>query len=258
MGYTVQTPMLGLAKTIFKRDFKAQFRRTLLGPLLALLAPVVYLVVFIFFRLMFGLPQLDGIPMIPFLFSGIALWLFFSSLVGAIYPGVSSNMGILKKMPVNPLAFALSAAGLPILNIVIYFILLLCMSLFWGVVPSLSWLCLPFLIVLVALFAMGLGLIVCGLGIYRRDIIVLLPIILQLGMFVTPIFFSPDLIPEQFRWAVTINPMAHAVNMFRDALFLGEFPALFPLTITCGMTLLAWLVGYPFFRRTLRYAADTL
>ena len=123
MGYTVQTPMLGLAKAIFKRDFKAQFRRTLLGPLLALLAPVVYLVVFIFFRLMFGLPQLDGIPMIPFLFSGIALWLFFSSLVGAIYPGVSSNMGILKKMPVNPLAFALSAAGLPILNIVIYFIL---------------------------------------------------------------------------------------------------------------------------------------
>lgn len=97
MGYTVQTPMLGLAKAIFKRDFKAQFRRTLLGPLLALLAPVVYLVVFIFFRLMFGLPQLDGIPMIPFLFSGIALWLFFSSLVGAIYPGVSSNMGILKK-----------------------------------------------------------------------------------------------------------------------------------------------------------------
>lgn len=258
MGYTVQTPMFGLAKAIFKRDFKAQFRRTLLGPLLALLAPVVYLVVFIFFRLMFGLPQADGIPMIPFLFSGIALWLFFSMLLAAVYPGVNSNMGILKKMPVNPLAFAFSAAGIPLLNISIYFFTLLGMSLYFGVSPALSWLCLPFIIILIGLFAMGLGLFVCSLGIYKRDIILLLPVILQLGMFVTPIFFSPDLVPAQFRWVVTINPMAHAVNMFRDALFLGQFPDPFPLAITCGMTVFAWLAGYPFFRRTLRYAADTL
>ena len=258
MAYSIQTPTFDLAKAIFKRDFKAQFRRTLLGPLLALLAPVVYLIVFIFFRLMFGLPQTDSIPMIPFLFSGIALWLFFSTLLGAIYPSVSNNMGILKKMPVNPLAFALSSAGLPVLTVSIYFFLLLCMTLFWGVSPHLSWLCLPFLIALVGLLGMGMGLFVCGLGIYHRDIIVLLPIVLQLGMFVTPIFFSPDLVPVQFRWAVTINPMAHAVSMFRNALFLGQFPGFFSLTITCSMTLLVWLIGYPFFRRTLRYAADTL
>lgn len=246
-----------LAKTLFIRDFKAQFRRTAIGPMLAFLAPVVYLNVFIFFRMMFGLPQAEGIPMLPFLFSGIALWLFFSTLLGAIYPAVNGNMGILRKMPVNPLTFAISAAGMPLLTVIIYLALLLGMSLYFGVAPQWAWLCLPFLVALIGLFALGSGLLVCALGIYKRDIILLLPIVLQLGMFVTPIFFPPDIVPARFRWAVTINPMAHAVGMFRDALFLGQLPALQPLAISCGMTLLVWLVGYPFFRRTLRYAADT-
>ncbi len=237
MGYMLETPMLGLAKAIFKRDFKSQFRRTLFGPLLAFLSPVIYLTVFIFFRMMFGLPKAEGIPTLPFLFSGIALWLFFSTILGAIYPGVSANMGILRKMPVNPLIFAISATGMPLLTISIYLALLLCMSLYFGVAPSWTWLCLPFLVILVGLFAMGLGLFVCALGIYKRDIIVL---------------------PAQLRWAVSINPMAHAVTMFRDALFLEHIPAAFPLGVTCGMTLLAWLVGYPLFRRTMRYAADTI
>lgn len=258
MGYMLETPMFGLAKAIFKRDFKSQFRRTLFGPLLAFLSPVIYLAVFIFFRMMFGLPKAEGIPTLPFLFSGIALWLFFSTTLGAIYPGVNANMGILRKMPVNPLIFAISAMGMPLLTMGIYLALLLCMSLYFGVPPSWSWLCLPFLVILVGLFAMGLGLFVCALGIYKRDIIVLLPIILQLGMFVTPIFFPPDIVPAQFRWAVSINPMAHAVTMFRDALFLGHIPAALSLAITCGMTLLSWLVGYPLFRRTMRYAADTI
>lgn len=207
---------------------------------------------------MFGLPEAEGIPMLPFLFSGLSLWLFFSTTLAAVYPGVNANMGILRKMPVNPLVFALSALGMPVLTVTIYLLLLLGMCLFFHVSPAWAWLCLPLLISMTGLFALGLGLLVCALGIYKRDIIFLLPIVLQLGMFVTPIFFPPDIVPVQFQWAVTINPMAHVVNMFRDALFLGQWPSIAPLCITIVMTLLAWLVGYPLFRRTMRYAADTI
>lgn len=69
-------PMFRLIRVIFLRDFKAQFRRTLFGPVLAFMAPVIYLVVFIFFRMMFGLPESEDAPVLPFLFSGVSLWLF--------------------------------------------------------------------------------------------------------------------------------------------------------------------------------------
>ena len=62
-------PMFRLIRVIFLRDFKAQFRRTLFGPVLAFMAPVIYLVVFIFFRMMFGLPESEDAPVLPFLFS---------------------------------------------------------------------------------------------------------------------------------------------------------------------------------------------
>ena len=251
-------PMFRLIRVIFLRDFKAQFRRTLFGPVLAFMAPVISLVVFIFFRMMFGLPESEDAPVLPFLFSGVSLWLFFSASVSGVYPSVSSNMGILRKMPVNPLAFALSSLGMPVLTVITYLVLLLGMSLFFGVHPSLSWLCLPFFIIFLGGFALGVGLLVCALGIYRRDIIVLLPIILQLGMFVTPIFFSPEIVPAQFRWVVAINPVAHSVSMFRNALFLGQWPDGVSFCVILASTALVWLIGYPFFRRTLRYAADTI
>lgn len=249
---------LRLTRVIFVRDFKSQFRRTVLGPLLAFIAPVVYLIVFIFFRLMFGLPQSDGVPMIPFLFSGIMLWMFFSSIVSGVFPSISANLGILRKMPANPMVFAVSSLGMPLLTVCVYSVLMILMCLYYGIMPKASWLVLPFLIVLIGLFGMGLGVLVCGIAIYRRDIIVLLPIILQLGMFVTPIFFPPEMVPAEFRWAVTVNPMAHLVNMFRDAMFLGQFPGLLPLCVSVLVTGGVWLASYPFFRRTMRYAADVI
>lgn len=258
MAYKLKTDSFALAWMIFKRDFFSMYRRTVFGPLLAFIAPAVYLAVFIFFRLMFGLPEAKGIPMIPFLFSGIAMWMFFSAILSGVYPSITSNMGILRKMPVNPMIFAFSSLGLPLVTCSVYVFLLLILSTYYGIVPSLTWLYLPFLVALIGFFGMGLGLFVCTVGIYRRDIIYLLPIILQLGMFVTPIFFPPEIVPTQFQWAVRINPMAHLIGMFRDALFLETSPRLIPLAISLGMTVFIWCVGYPLFRRTMRYAADTI
>lgn len=254
----MDTRDIRLTRVIFIRDFKSQFRRTILGPLLAFISPVVYLMVFIFFRLMFGLPQADGVPMLPFLFSGIMLWMFFSSIVSGVFPSISSNLGILRKMPANPMVFALSSLGMPLLTVSVYSVLMVLMCLYYGIMPKASWIVLPLLILLIGLFGMGIGVFVSGIAIYRRDIIVLLPIILQLGMFVTPIFFSPELVPPQFRWAIAVNPMAHFVNMFRGAMFLGQFPGLMPLCISVFMTGVVWLLGYPLFRRTMRYAADVI
>ncbi len=249
---------INLVKAIVIRDFKAAYSRTILGRWLAFLSPVVYLIVFIFFRLMFKLPTDEKIPLIPFLFSGISIWIFFATTLGGIYPSINANMGILRKIPVNPFTFVISSVANPLLTMIVYLILLICMCLFYNISPTLSWICLIPIIFLVLLFSISIGIGLCALGIYRRDIIMLLPIVLQLGMFITPIFFPPSIVPESLQWVVHINPMALYVSMFRDALFLGEFPSIEYLSIGIVTTTLCFFLSYPLFRRTMRYATDSI
>lgn len=238
------------------REFNAMYRRTALGPLWALLYPAAYLLVFVFFRLLFGLSNPDGIPMIPFLFSGLINWMLFSSTVSSVFPSLVGNVGILKKIPVNPLVFVAAGGALPLITYCVYLALMEGIAVYYGCYPSIHHIVLPFLGLTVSAFALGLGLLVSAVGIYRTDIIQALPVVIQLGMFATPIFFSAAIVPQNLHWAIAVNPIAHCVNMFRDVLFNHAWPD-WP---TWGLVLLViaalWSVALPMFRRTTRYMSD--
>jgi len=247
---------LALLKIIFLREFKTMYRRTALGPLWALLFPMAFLTVFIFFRLLFGLSNPEGIPIIPFLFSGLINWLLFSGIVMSVHPALVNNVNVLKKIPVNPLVFVGAGAMLPLTTYAVYLALMQGIAMFYGYYPSVHYIVLPLLGLTIAAFAVGLGLLVAALGLYRTDIIQVLPVVIQLGMFATPVFYSAAIVPEKLRWIITINPVAHCVNMFRDVLFNQTWPD----WSTWGATLLAitvvWAIALPLFSRTTRYVAD--
>lgn len=247
---------LALGKVIFWREFNTQYRRTALGPLWALLAPAAYLCVFIFFRLLFGLSNPEGIPMIPFLFSGLTLWLLFSQTLTGIFPAIVSNVGILKKIPVSPLVFIFSGAMLPLLTCTVYVLLLEAILIFYGYYPGITHLAVPVIVLLTLSFAVGVGLLVATLAFYRQDIIQVLPTFIQLGMFATPIFFSASIIPEHLRWAIDINPVAGCVEMFRQCLFMAQWPDPALLFKTTLIVMLLWALALPMFKRTSRYIAD--
>ncbi|MCL2154403.1 MAG: ABC transporter permease [Leptospirales bacterium] len=232
------------------------YRRSALGPLWALLFPIAYLFVFIFFRLLFGLSNPEGVPMIPFLFSGLINWLLFSSTIVAVHPSLVSNVSILKKIPVNPLIFVGAGSLLPLTTYVIYLVLMEGVAIFYGYYPSIHHIALPFLGLTILAFAIGLGLFVAALGIYRTDIIQVLPVLIQLGMFATPIFFSAAIVPESLQWAITGNPIAHCVNMFRDVLFNNTWPNWSIWGWNLLVVAAVWALALPMFIRTTRYLSD--
>lgn len=246
----------GLAKAIFRREFAAMYKRTTLGPLWALVAPAMYMLVFIFFRLLFGLSNPEGIPMLPFLFSGLALWLLFSTTLSSIFPALISNVGIMKKMPINPMVFVLSGSLMPLLTCCMHVVLLEALLVYYGYIPSAQHLLIPFIVVLVQAFAVGIALIVCSIGFYRQDIIQLLPTVIQLGMFATPVFFSPSIIPEKLKWAFSYNPIAICVQWLRDIIFFTTVPQADSVIRVLLCLAVLWVVGLLFFRRTSRYIAD--
>ncbi len=245
-----------LVKVIFWREFNTQYRRSALGPLWALIAPAAYLCVFIFFRLLFGLSNPEGVPMIPFLFSGLTLWMLFSQVVIGTFPAIVGNVGILKKIPVSPLVFIFAAALLPLLTCCIYLVLLEGILVYYGYFPTIKHLVIPLIVCLTLGFALGIGMLVAVIAFYRQDIIQILPTIIQLGMFATPIFFSPSIIPQNLQWAIKINPMAECVVMFRQCLFQAQWPEPTALLKTLLTVAILWGIALPMFRRVGRYIAD--
>lgn len=247
---------MALVKIIFWREFSSMYRRTSLGPLWALIAPAAYLCVFVFFRLMFGLQNPEGLPMIPFLFSGLSLWLLFAGILNSAFPAVVANVSILKKMPVPPLVFVLAGSLLPLFTCGVYLVLLEGMLIYYNYPPGLLHLFIPIIFLLVFFFALGLGLLVASVAFYRQDIIQVLPTLIQLGMFATPVFFSPAIIPGHLQWVVAINPIAECMGMFRQILFFNTFPDWAVLGKVLLITAIVWSIALPLFRRTTRYVAD--
>jgi lipopolysaccharide transport system permease protein len=247
---------LALTKTIFKREFSALYRRTALGPVWALLSPAAYLAVFIFFRLLFGLSNPEGVPMLPFLFSGLTLWLLFSTTLSAVFPSIISNVSILKKMPVSPFVFVFAGALVPLFTSAVYMVLLEVLLIVYGYAPTMHHLAIPLVVIMVQAFALALGLLASTFGLYRQDIIQALPTFIQLGMFATPIFFSPSIVPEALRWVVDYNPVAQCVGMLREIIFNASWPDLASLGKTIAVIVVFGLVAFAFFKRTSRYLAD--
>lgn len=245
-----------LVKVIFWREFNATYRRSALGPLWALIAPAAYLCVFIFFRLLFGLANPEGIPMIPFLFSGLTIWMLFSQVVMGTFPAIVANVGILKKIPISPVIFIFSAALLPLLTCGVYLVLLEGMLIYYGYFPTITHVAIPVIVCLALGFALGLGMVVATVAFYRQDIIQILPTVIQLGMFATPIFFSPSIIPEKLRWVININPLASCVSMFRQCLFQAQWPDPVVFAKTVLVVVILWGIALPLFRRVSRYIAD--
>ena len=250
------THNIALTKMIFWREFNAMYRRTSLGPLWAFLAPVAYLCVFIFFRLLFGLGNPEGIPIIPFLFSGLSLWLLFSLVVTAAFPAILTNVSILKKIPTSPLIFVVAGSLLPLLTCTIYMLLLEGLLFYYGYGISIVHICIPLAVLLVYFFALGIGLLVATIAFYKQDIVQALPTLIQLGMFATPIFFSPSIIPEKLQWVIKINPVAECVGILRQAIFFNSWPDGGIVLKTCLIIAILWAVALPMFKRTVRYIAD--
>jgi lipopolysaccharide transport system permease protein len=241
---------------LFWREFRTMYRRTAFGPLWAVAAPVAFIFVFIFFRLLFGIEATDGIPTIPFLFSGLANWMLFTTVLLGTFPALTRNVILLKKMPINPLVFVFSGALLPLVTYLVYFVVLEGMAAFYGYLPGVRHMLLPLLALIILLFSVGLGLLVAAIGLYKQDIILLLPVILQLGMFATPIFFPKSIVPEPLHWVIAINPMAHCIQMFRDIMFFAQWPDWLLLGKTTLVVAILWALALPLFKRTTRYLAD--
>ena len=208
-----------------KRDFTAQYKQTILGPLWHFIQPVFTTLMFLFiFGRIANIPT-DGIDKIPFYMSGIAIWNYFSSCLTATSSTFVANAGIFGKVYFPRLVIPLSTVMSNIVKFGIQFLLLLAVMTWYGIQKGnfhfgATWLLIPLLVLMMAALGLGLGIIISSLTTKYRDFNVLIGFAVQLLMYATPIAYPLSFLKGKgYASWVAWNPLTSIVEAFRFALF---------------------------------------
>ncbi len=208
-----------------KRDFVAQYKQTILGPLWNIIQPVLTTCMFL---LLFGkianIPT-DGIQPVLFYLSGITIWNFFSTCLTNTSNTFVANASIFGKVYFPRLVMPLSVVLSNIIRFAIQFCLLLAAMIYYAfngypIEISILWLWIPLLILLIAGLGFGLGIIVSSLTTKYRDLTVLMTFIVQLLLYVTPIGYPVSYLSHgKYKWIIELNPLSGVIEVFRYILF---------------------------------------
>ena len=203
------------------REVKVRYKQTVFGVAWALLQPLFAMLIFsIFFGRLAGIPS-DGLPYPLFVYAGLVPWTFFANSVTSSGNSLIMNPNLITKVYFPRMIIPAAAVGAGLIDFTIAFLLLIGMMLFYGTFPAWGIVLLPVFIVLMAGVAFGVGMWLAALNVKYRDVRYALPFLIQMWMFATPIIYPSSLVPDQWRWALALNPLTGIVEGYRAALFGG-------------------------------------
>lgn len=230
------------------RDVKVRYKQTLLGAAWAILQPLLTMVIFsVFFGKLAGMPS-DGVPYPLFAYIALVPWTFFANGLTLSSNSLVSNRTLLRKVYFPRLVIPVSAVASGLIDFGIAFVVLLGLAAKYGVTPTVHVLWLPALVLLALVTALGVGLWFAALNVLYRDIQYIVPFLVQVWLYATPIVYPSSLVPARWRTLYAINPMVGVVEGFRWAL-LGTGTAPGPMILVSAVVSIAILIGGLFFFR---------
>lgn len=239
------------------RDVKVRYKQTALGVTWALLQPLGSMLVFtIFFGTLARMPS-DGMPYALFVLTGLLPWTFFANAVTTSGNSLVSSAHLLSKVYFPRLVIPLASIGAGLVDFAIGGGCLMVMLLFYGVGWSVNLLLVLPVVAAVLLTALGVGTLLSALSARFRDFRYVIPFMVQLWMFITPVVYPPSLVPSAWRWLLYLNPMAGLVDVFRAAC-LGTSVNWLGLALSCLVAAALFLVGILVFERLERRLADVI
>lgn len=237
----------GLIVQLARRDVVTRYKRSILGIAWTMLNPLgTMLVIAIVFSQLF-----HGVSAYPvYVLSGLIAWTFFAQTTTATISHMVWGSALLKRVFIPRSAFAISSVGTGLVNITLSLVPLLVILMITGVPIRYSILFLPVPVLLLAMFALGIGLLLSALAVFYTDVAEIYQIVLLAWFYLTPVIYPADIIPESFRvWYLMLNPMSHLVKLFRRPLYYGELPSLLEIAVAAGIATLTLAIGWVFFAR---------
>ena len=240
------------------RDIAVRYKQTLIGVAWSLLRPLATMIVFtLIFGAVANLPS-HGAPYAVFVFAALLPWQFFSSALQESSNSLINNSNMISKVYFPRLVVPVSAVIVSLVDFMIAFAVLLVFLWWYHVVPDWRILTLPGFVVLVFGIAVGAGLWFSALNVEYRDFRYIVPFVVQLGIFVSPVGFSSAIVPQQWQPLYALNPMVGVIDGFRWAIIPGQPISWLAVMFSVALAVGLFTSGIWYFRKMERHFADVI
>lgn len=240
------------------RDVKVRYKQTALGAAWAVIQPLFTMMIFtIFFGKLAGVPS-GGIPYPIFAYAGLLPWTFFQNAITSSSNSLVGNANLITKVYFPRIIIPAAAVGAGLVDFAISFVILGALMLYYSVPLTISLIALPLLVVLTTLLAVAVGMWMSALNVKYRDIRYALPFLIQIWMYVSPIIYPVTLVPERWRWLLSLNPLTGIIEGYRAALFPERSFDWTTLAISTAITLALLIYAAFNFRRMEQSFADVI
>ena len=240
------------------RDIKVRYRQTLLGVAWAILQPLAFMFVFTLVFAKFGKISSDGSPYALFSYTGLVPWTFFTTGLTLAVNSVAANIGMVKKIYFPREVFPLGVVAGCLVDFLIAAALVGVLMVIYRVPATAQLIWLPWLIAIEIIFLAAVALFVAALNVFYRDIKYIVPLMVQLGLFVTPVIYSVSKVPAALRPWYMLNPLAVVIDSIRRVVLHGQAPELSALLAATGFAIALGVLAYWYFKRVEVKFADLI
>ena len=239
------------------REVKVRYKQTLLGFAWAVIQPLMMMVVFtLFFGNLAKVPS-EGIPYPLFNYTALLPWTLFSEGITRATSSMISGTALVQKIYCPRLVMPISGILSPLVDFAIAFLILIGLMIYYGYAPTIRILWLPAFILLATVTSLGVGLWLSAINVRYRDVRYVVPFIIQLWLFASPVVYASSLLPEKYQIVYGLNPMSGVIEGFRWCL-LGTDPPGSMLGLSVGIVIVILVSGTFYFRRTEKTFADVI
>lgn len=245
-----------LIKTSVKKDIGGKYKHSFLGVLWSFINPLLQIAVY---AIIFPLIMKNNIPNYTvFMVCGLIPWNYFATVINRASFTFIENGNIIKKVYFPREILPLSLVTSETINFLISTIIIICFTLAYGMGLTKYVLLYPLVLLVQYILLLGISLIVSSVTVYFRDLQHFIGVLLQLFFYATPIVYSVETIPENFRWILKINPMTYIIEGFRDIFYYHQIPNVKMLGIVLVIGILLCIVGYLIFNKLQKKFAEEL
>lgn len=242
------------------RDISVRYKQTIIGVLWAIIRPLLTMVVFtVIFSRIAKLPSDGNAPYALMVFAAMLPWSLFSNALSESSNSLISNANLIGKIYFPRLIIPSATLVTAFIDFLISFIILIGMMAYYKFAPGMHILLMPCFIILAMLASLGPGLWITALNVKYRDFRYIIPFVVQFGLYISPVGFSSQIIPEKWRMLYSINPMVGVIDGFRWCILGGNSPIYLPGFILSLFVVAFFLwLGVSRFRRMEKTFADLI
>jgi ABC-type polysaccharide/polyol phosphate export permease len=236
-----------LLKLLVSNSIKTRYKRSSLGVVWTLLNPLLSTLVLTVALSQLMRFQIENYPV--YLLTGLITWNFLSQITHTAMNNLVWGSSLLKRIYIPRTIFALSVLGNGIINLGLSLIPLILIMFVMGQPITWTFLLLPFAILLLAMFTLGLSLFLSTIAVYFVDMVEIFRVLTQAWFYLTPIIYPFEFVPPWFQSFLILNPMTWMVSIFRSLIFLGELPSLQVVVVATAVSVFTLLIGWWLFTR---------